>query len=142
MCTSASLACHNILSTTAKIQWQIVAQPLCGEALTQRPRLFAEASLPMAKMKLVLVEWVDSGGSSGWTELKDVPKSVHPVESVGWLVHDGKDAKTIVSHKGGEDGSHMPEQVYGWMVIPASAIKRIINIYPAGKRSRRLSARR
>ena len=89
-------------------------------------------------MKLVLIEWVDSGGSSGWTELKDVPSSTCPVQSVGWLVHDGKDTKTIVSHKGGEDGSHMPEQVYGWMVIPTVAIKRILNLNdPAAKKRRR-----
>ena len=90
-------------------------------------------------MKLVLIEWVDSGGSSGWMELKDVPDSCCPVLSVGWLVHDSRDTKTIVSHKGGEDGSHMPEQVYGWMVIPTVAIRRMVTIPEpiTGKRRRK-----
>jgi hypothetical protein len=46
--------------------------------------------------------------------------------SVGWLIHDGRDAKVVAPHIGDED--HGELQRNGEMTIPACAIKRMRRI--------------
>ena len=47
--------------------------------------------------KLVLIEWMDSHQVGKWT---DEAPATEPLlgKSVGWLVHDGKKAKTLAAH--------------------------------------------
>ena len=70
--------------------------------------------------KLVLIDWLDSHYVPGWHT--DEP-SEEPLycRSVGWLIHDGKDAKTIASHITNEETS----QRSGEMTIPTKAITRM-----------------
>lgn len=71
-------------------------------------------------MKLVLIEWLDSHHSPRWTT---DPPSTEPLlcRSVGWLTHDGKDAKTLAPHITDED---TPQRA-GEMTIPTRAIVKI-----------------
>lgn len=71
-------------------------------------------------MKLVLVEWLDSHISPTWT--RDSPQSAAlKCQTVGWLVHDGKDAKTLAASVTIEDDPQRCCQ----MTIPAAAITRM-----------------
>lgn len=73
----------------------------------------------MSRLKLVLIEWVDSQMTEGRTT--DEPAAdVLVCRSVGWLVHDGKKCKTIAPHISLEDAP----QRSGEMTIPACAITR------------------
>lgn len=73
-------------------------------------------------MKLVLVEWVDSHSDDEWKRLRDIKKTSTPtaVRSVGWLIHDGKDGKTILPHVTGEGEDD--DQGFGYVFIPAKVI--------------------
>ncbi len=74
----------------------------------------------MRRGKLVLIEWVDSHSAPAWhTE----SPATEPVlcRSVGWLVHDGKEAKTIAPHMTDES----TPQRCGEMTIPARAVLRV-----------------
>jgi hypothetical protein len=70
--------------------------------------------------ELVLIEWLDSHHVAGW---HTDPPATKPVKcfSVGWLVHDGDDAKTIAGHWTQED---LPQRS-GEMTIPACAIVKV-----------------
>jgi len=71
-------------------------------------------------VKLVYIEWVDScGDSSRWRELDDIKKD-KPVliRSVGWLLAETQESKTIVPHLSDSDHGQ------GEMTIPKSAIKK------------------
>ncbi len=67
--------------------------------------------------KLVLIEWLDSHHFAGWhsDEPATQPLLCH---SVGWLVHDGEEAKTIAPHMTNED----PAQRCGEMTIPTQSV--------------------
>jgi hypothetical protein len=72
--------------------------------------------------RLVLIEWEDSHYKPGWS--RDLGEGqLTPVRctSVGWLLHDDKNAKTIASHISDED----EPQTCGAMTIPARAILKI-----------------
>ena len=76
--------------------------------------------------RLVLIEWLDSHHSSGWT--RD-PVETEPMRcrSVGWLQHDGMEAKTIVSHLTDDaDPEHNSE-----MTIPTFAVVSIKDLLVA-----------
>jgi hypothetical protein len=76
--------------------------------------------------KLVIVKWIDSRGASArWQFLED--KNELPVEciSVGWIVKENKNYKTIVPHLSIESDLR---QGCGDMVIPTRAIKSIPRI--------------
>jgi len=79
-------------------------------------------------LRLVLVEWVDSFGcSSSWAPLEECEPKALTCRSVGWLIHDGDDCKTVVPHL----VSNHPEvrdQGCGDMTIPASAVRKIVDI--------------
>lgn len=71
--------------------------------------------------KLVVIEWIDSYGcSSDWSSL-DITQQSMKCQSVGWLVHDGDDCKTIVPHI-----CQQESQGCGDMTIPTEAIKSIV----------------
>ena len=72
------------------------------------------------KKRLVLIEWLDSHRSDGWHTDDPATKPVH-CRSVGWLVYDGKDAKTVAPHMTNEN----TPQRCGEMTIPTVAILRI-----------------
>jgi hypothetical protein len=75
-------------------------------------------------LRLVLIEWLDSYGcSSTWQDLSvDDPKPIE-CRSVGWLLHDGAEAKVVVPHV-----AEGPGQGCGDMTIPAAAIRRIVDL--------------
>ena len=73
-------------------------------------------------MELVLIEWVDSAGSEGWHSLEDLksPESLY-CKSVGWLLCDGVDWKTIIPHISDHQGR-------GEITIPSKCIIKITKI--------------
>jgi len=77
-------------------------------------------------VKLVLIEWQDAFGCSpSWQDMSDIekPKPLL-IQSVGWLLYDGKDCKVLVPHKT-DGGVGVEPQGCGDMTIPTSAIKCI-----------------
>ncbi|HEX2964462.1 MAG TPA: hypothetical protein VHO84_01680 [Syntrophorhabdaceae bacterium] len=81
----------------------------------------------LALMKLVLIEWVDSHGSiEGWKLIEENSKSETLIcESVGWLLYDGKDCKTVLPHKAGHKSDNIMFQGRGELTIPTKAIIRM-----------------
>ena len=82
-------------------------------------------------MRLVCVEWVDSFGcSADWQDLPDVASAPAPVtcRSVGWLLHDADDCKTIVPHLSDAQHDHVKHQGCGDMTIPTCSIRRIVDL--------------
>jgi hypothetical protein len=71
---------------------------------------------------LVLIEWEDSCSVPLWhaEEPANVPTRCR---SVGWLLHDGKAAKTIAPHVADPDGPAMHRS--GEMTIPTRAVIRV-----------------
>jgi len=71
-------------------------------------------------MKIVIIKWVDSTGvTSGWEFTEDI-KPLKPAicTSVGFLIDDAEDYKTIVQTDG-------EDQILGRLTIPVCAIKEI-----------------
>lgn len=73
-----------------------------------------------AKRKLVLIEWLDSHRTEGW-HVDDPATEPILCRSVGWLLHDGKGAKTIAGHITDQE----PPQRCGEMTIPACCIRKM-----------------
>lgn len=69
---------------------------------------------------LVMIEWVDSHATHAWTR-QEVSTSPLRCRSVGWLLHDGPEAKTIAPHMSLEDDP----QRCGEMTIPACAVVKV-----------------
>jgi hypothetical protein len=79
-------------------------------------------------MRLVWVEWVDSlGCSPSWEPLDSSEPKVLVCQSVGWLIHDGPESKTIVPHLAVNQPG-VRNQGCGDMTIPASAVRRILDL--------------
>ena len=79
-------------------------------------------------MRLVLIEWEDAFGCSpSWSPLADSTPEIMICRSVGWLLRDGDDCKTIVPHLSGELPGVDP-QGCGDMTIPSTAIRRIVEL--------------
>jgi hypothetical protein len=79
-------------------------------------------------VKLVLIEWIDSlGCGSSWEKLEHAQPRIAHCRSVGWLLHDGDDCKTVVPHVAPDQGT-VKAQGVGDMTIPAVAIIRIIEL--------------
>jgi len=79
-------------------------------------------------VRLVLVEWEDSlGCSSSWAPLEDSDPKVLLCRSVGWLLHDGDQCKTIVPHVT-EQMTGIDRQGCGDMTIPTAAIRQIVDL--------------
>ncbi len=78
------------------------------------------------KMKLYLVEWEDARGvQPHWQKLDElVDDGICLIRSVGWLVRgDLDDPKVLVPHLGVD-----PDQGCGHMTIPASAVRRMVEL--------------
>lgn len=71
-------------------------------------------------MGLVMVEWVDSHHTPGWTT-GDPPTEPLTCRSVGWLVYEGERAITLAPHVTLEE----EPQRCGQMTIPNCAILKI-----------------
>lgn len=44
------------------------------------------------KFKLVIIEWMDAESVDAWTDISGVDKSITPIESAGWLLHEDEDS--------------------------------------------------
>lgn len=71
-------------------------------------------------MKLVLVEWLDSRGGTGWTLTDDLDASMCACWSAGWIMAESETAITVAGHIGTD-----PDQCCGEITIPRVAILRI-----------------
>lgn len=72
------------------------------------------------KLRLVMIEWLDSHRTEGWHD-DDPSENPLTCRSVGWLVYDGKDAKTVAPHMTDEE---VPQRC-GEMTIPSRAVLKI-----------------
>ena len=89
------------------------------------------ANDPKPTRELVLVEWLDSHGSSGWERLDTLTvraSGVSECHSVGWVLSREHDALTLVSHVSDETAKQLSSQAYGYMTIPNCAIVRVTKI--------------
>jgi hypothetical protein len=76
----------------------------------------------MKTPNLVLIEWEDSHYKPGWTrEIGEGQLTPVLCKSVGWLLHDGDEAKVLANHLSDED----EPQSCGAMTIPSRAIVKI-----------------
>lgn len=71
--------------------------------------------------KLVLIIWLDSHQMAGWHTEEPAMKPL-VCRSVGWLLHDGNEAKTLAAHMTDEE----TPQRSGEMTIPTCAVVRMI----------------
>lgn len=70
---------------------------------------------------ILLVEWIDSCGSSGWRPLADIQQEPSRCQTVGWLVSENKEALTLALNRA-ENHDNVP---FGETIcIPKIAIKR------------------
>ncbi len=74
----------------------------------------------MTSQKLVMIEWLDSSHTAGWSRGRPGGESLL-IRSVGWLVRDGKKAKTVAPHVSHEKDPQMA----GVMTIPSCSIVSI-----------------
>jgi hypothetical protein len=96
-------------------------------------------------MRLVIVDWVDSYGCpAGWESLKfDTDLRCLHVRSVGWLLQDGRESKTLVPHLSDPAYSSTNPQAAGRLTIPTRSILKIHTLtdprssQPPPKKSRR-----
>ena len=79
------------------------------------------------RMRLVLIEWLDSyGGSGGWKALDDLAPDELLCRSVGWLLHDTATVKVLVPHVVQPDeDTRIAAQGRGEMAIPCASIVNI-----------------
>lgn len=71
--------------------------------------------------KLVLVEWVDSAGTNGWTFLEGARWEPVHCFTVGWLIYESSSIITVAPHL--SDPEAMVDlQASGVMTIPKVAI--------------------
>ena len=80
-------------------------------------------------MKLVQIDWVDSCSAAAghpWCHIDEVKPASVKCQSVGWLLHDDKESKTVIAHLsyGNHDGSL--RQSAGDMTIPTRAITKLV----------------
>ena len=83
----------------------------------------------MSECPLVFIEWEDSAQPiPGWQHLSQfTPKPVVKCTSVGWLIHDGDDSKTLAPNMGGLE-SENNVQVSGVIRIPARCVIRVVEL--------------
>lgn len=81
-------------------------------------------------MKLVLVEWIDSHSGNGWQRLSEIQGSAEPIRcrSVGWLVAESDECKTIVPHISGETNEGIAPYGCGDLAIPTKAIVKMTTL--------------
>lgn len=78
------------------------------------------------RMKLVLVDWIDSHAGRGWQSAEQLERAAEPMRcrSVGWLLKNTKECAVIVPHISGVDSGQMMTGC-GDLSIPHAAITRI-----------------
>ena len=75
----------------------------------------------MVNYPLVIVEWEDSLACSSWATIDDIEDTPLICQSVGWLTHNGEEAKVVVQHI--TKGIHLERaQANGFMVIPSKSV--------------------
>ena len=74
---------------------------------------------------LVLIEWEDSAQPvAAWQYLDDIERQeIVQCQSVGFLIHDGKDVKALAPNVGELGTEHA--QVSGVIRIPARCVTRV-----------------
>ncbi len=82
------------------------------------------------KMKLVVVEWLDSHQGRGWEDVEDLEEKVEPLScrSVGWVLKETDEALMLVPHIAGQQSTKIIVQGTGDLVIPKCAISKIKTI--------------
>lgn len=77
----------------------------------------------MTDCPLVMIEWEDSVQPVGaWTHLAGYkPAPTMRIASVGWLIHDGKDSKSLAPNIGGLEDEHSA-QMTGVIQIPTRCV--------------------
>lgn len=77
----------------------------------------------MTDCPLVMIEWEDSLQPVGaWTHLAGYkPAPMMRISSVGWLIHDGEDTKSLAPNIGGLE-DECSAQVTGVIQIPARCV--------------------
>jgi hypothetical protein len=88
-------------------------------------------------VQLVLVEWLDSRRSEGWTCLEDLLSNLAAThcKSVGWIIARDRSSLTIAGHLADD-----PEQCCGDMTIPAKAIIKISPLAVTSQKKRKTTA--
>lgn len=83
----------------------------------------------MTSCPLVMIQWEDSAQPiPGWAHLSDFePKPVIICASVGWLIHDGDDVKSLAPNMGGLENENNV-QVSGVIQIPTRCIISVHNL--------------
>jgi hypothetical protein len=84
---------------------------------------------------LVLVEWVDSFGGSGWKQSDDA-HDMKPARtvSVGWLIVDEPARKVVAPHLGyGGSTDNGYTQTCGSIAIPTVCITSMVKLSDRGK---------
>jgi hypothetical protein len=76
---------------------------------------------------LVLIEWLDSGQPiPRWQWLSEIkPRRPHRCVSVGFLVQDDDETKTLAPNLGASAGDTDWDQASGLTTIPAAAVQRL-----------------
>lgn len=82
----------------------------------------------MLEPKLVFIEWLDSSQTHGWNAVEDIPTGISKCQSVGWLIADSDESKTLAPHVVLGDQPGFPNQGCGVMSIPVCCIVRIETI--------------
>ena len=83
--------------------------------------------------RMVLIKWADSYGCSpNWEDLDGCDPQPMICYSVGWLLHDGPDAKVIVPHISDPRNSHVPQKGCGDMTISSVAIMEMVDLPAPG----------
>lgn len=79
------------------------------------------------KPPLVLIEWLDSGQPiPRWQWLSDIkPRRPHRCVSVGFLIQDDDETKTLAPNLGASAGDTDWDQASGLTTIPTSAVQRM-----------------
>ena len=78
-------------------------------------------------MKLVLIEWIDSHAGRGWQDMDEIEGACEPLycRSVGWLVSEANDCKTVVPHLSGDKSGEVLSQGRGDLTIPDRSIVKM-----------------
>jgi hypothetical protein len=86
------------------------------------------------ELPLVYIRWVDSAVSSGWHTLDTIVQesSAVEVQSIGWLLVDTDEQKTIVAHMYlPDEHGDLVQQGSDPMTIPTSQVRTFVRLNTA-----------
>ncbi len=91
-------------------------------------KLIRTITTMLDKFPLVIIAWEDSSQPvAAWQHLADMEKpSVVKCESVGWLIHDGDDVKSLAPNMGDADSDNA--QASGVICIPARSVLNVVTL--------------